>query len=117
MHMAAPSSTGQNISPYSRYMLKSVTTVSQTLSGHLEQSDIYLSAVSNDSITCTHPDRKLGILCMKNFAGVGGVNKLLNEASPSEFIMKISEQLENYCDLTCRPATHTRTHAQRRMIS
>ena len=87
---------------------------------NLRLNNTYLSSVSNDSITYTHPDRKLGILCMKYFAGVGGVNGLLNEASLPEFIMKISEERQNYCILTCRPSrdiykhacahTHARTH-------
>ena len=95
---------------------------------NLRLNNTYLSSVSNDSITYTHPDRKLGILCMKYFAGVGGVNGLLNEASLPEFIMKISEERQNYCILTCRPSrdiykhacahthahthTHTHTHIQ-----
>ncbi len=85
--------------------------------------------MSNDSITYSHPDRKLGILCMKYFAGVGGVNRLLNEASLSEFIMKISEELLNYCILTCRPLihifinthihtnTHTHTHTHKNDVT
>lgn len=98
-----------------------MATAAQTLLRHLQQSDTHLSSVSNDSITYIHPDRKLGILCMNYFAGVGGVNGLLNEASLSEFIMKISEKWEDYYDLTCGPSrdiykhTHTCTHTE--MIS
>lgn len=39
------------------------------------------SSLSNDSIIHTHPDRKLGISCMKYFEGEGGVDRLFNEAS------------------------------------
>lgn len=68
---------------------------------HLQLAHTYLSSVSNDSITYSQADRKLGILCMKYFAGEGGVNRLPNEASLPELIMKISEGLGNYCMLTC----------------
>lgn len=68
---------------------------------HLQLDHTYLSSVSNDSITYSQPDRKLGILCMKYFAGLGGVNRLPNEASLPELIMKISEGQGNYCMLTC----------------
>ena len=90
--------------------LKSEATATLSLRRHLQLSDTYLSSVPNDSITYTHPDRKLGILCMKYFAGLGGVNRLLNEASQPEFIMKISEEGENYCNLTCRPSRHIYKH-------
>lgn len=87
-----------------RYTRKPVATAFWSLWGHLQLRDTYHSSVSNDSITYTHPDRKLGILRMKYFAGVGGVNGLLNEASQPEFIMKISDKWETPCDLTCRPS-------------
>lgn len=45
-----------------------MATVSKSLWGYLRHT-AYLSTVSNDSITYTHPDRKLGIFCMKYFAG------------------------------------------------
>lgn len=67
--------------------------------------------MSNDPIIYTQPDRKLGILCMKYFAGVGGVNRLLNEASLPGRVMKISEEQENHCIMTCR-GTFTHIHTQ-----
>lgn len=66
--------------------------------------------MSNDSINYTHPDRKLGILCMKYFAGARGMNRLLNEASLPEFIMKITREWENYFNLTCRPSRGVYKH-------
>ena len=45
---------------------------------------------------------------MKYFAGAGGVNRLLNEASLPGLVMKISDEQENYCIMTCRG---TLTHA------
>lgn len=47
---------------------------------------------------------------MKSFAGVGGVNGLLNEASLPEFIMKISEERENYYVLTRGPSRDVYKH-------
>lgn len=50
---------------------------------------------------------------MKYFAGVGGVNRLLNEASLPGRVMKISDVQENYCIMTCRGTfTHTHKHVQ-----
>lgn len=80
-------------------------------------ADTYHSSVSNEPIIYTQPDRKLGILCMKYFAGAWGVNRLLNEASLPGRVMKISDEQENYCIMTCRGTfthahTHTHTHVQ-----
>lgn len=79
-------------------------------------ADAYLSSVSNDPIIYTQPDRKLGILCMKYFAGVGGVNRLLNEASLPGRVMKISDEEENHCIMTCGgTVTHARARAHTRL--
>lgn len=49
---------------------------------------------------------------MKYFAGVGGVNRLLNEASLPGRVMKISDEEENHCIMTCGGTfTHARAHA------
>lgn len=45
-----------------------VLLLAQSVQEHL-QGDPYLSSVESDSITHTHPDRKLGIFCMKYFSG------------------------------------------------
>lgn len=47
---------------------------------------------------------------MKYFAGAGGVNRLLNEASLPGRVMKISDEQENYCIMTCG-GTFTHAHA------
>lgn len=73
-------------------------------------ADAYHSSVSNEPIIYTQPDRKLGILCMKYFAGAGGVNRLLNEASLPGRVMKISDEQDNYCIMTCG-GTFTHAHA------
>lgn len=50
---------------------------------------------------------------MKYFAGVGGVNRLLNEASLPGRVIKISDEEENHCVMTCG-GTVTRAHAHAR---
>lgn len=48
---------------------------------------------------------------MKYFAGVGGENRLLNEASLPGRVMKISDEEENHCIMTCGGTfTHARAH-------